>query len=408
MKRKAVSCYTGPVNSDLPLDIIRIVVEYAIQGVSLKEIFYLLFQLSCLNRTWHYSIEKELLPDLAVSLKLLQPSLWFTNWLIRKIPDKFITLKLTRATAKSINIEDIHRLTRLKSLILYGNYTKPSFKEIVQLTQLDNLTLFFNNDAIHVDKEFTSLNNLRTLELNSTDLSISYDEFHAMSNLRNLVIDRNDYIRGQDIIGAQLSLETLCIAGNNRSLNICDIGKLTNLTSLKLSRFEQPFSNNILDLTRLKELEIDYHMYYKVLSSFTSIEKLVIGNYTKARNFKHYSLPLNLTELVIMDRCGIAPEHIIPLKKLRRLDIRGDSHITDKTLKELPSLTELNIGTDLPLIDGRVFNDLTQLESLSITGNISMNLSSVVNIRNLRALCLEKNHPMIPVLEEVYPFMQTV
>jgi len=284
------------------------------------------------------------------------------------------------------SISSISNLTKLRALWINDN----NISDISILNRFPSLEILYayNNDISNID----SLSNL----INLVELDLEGNQIKNISNLIRLTKLNTLYLYDNPI----MNIDVVSNFKNLRSFSaggyylITDISALKNLTNLEFLYISHNLIYSIADLinlTRLKELDVGSNLItdISVVGRMTSLEYLNIS-----RNFiKDISMLNMLYSLVELNIEENEIEDISSLKSLTNLEYfyayyNNISSIS--ALSGLSKLKELNLSTNA-ISNISSLTNKPNLIYLNLANNRISNISSLSGLTNLRALWIGGN-----------------
>lgn len=250
--------------------------------------------------------------------------------------------QLDLAGNEIVDLTPIKNCKKLEKLDLSSQYSTSQYKELSDISPLENLT------------------NLKVLRLKSNDIE-------DVSILKNLI-----------------NLEELDLFGNRKIKSIEGFEKLTKLKILLLNR-----TRSIKDITPLKEcknlqqLSIQGNKVDNIdaLKDHKNLEKLDISS-NNIKDITAISSSVNLTELLAN---GNKIENILAIKDLVNLKIL---HISENKISDISSLEKLTNLTDLDLSN----NPISSVDALkNLTKLTELKLVRANNVKDFSAISYLKN-----------------
>ena len=271
-------------------------------------------------------------------------------------------------------IADISSINNIKTLNLDGNaningnrsdYTEKELEKINKIGEildrdgsivlgLNQMKLFNNYTKIYL-----SYKRLTTLEM-----------FEGMTNLKELILTGN-YItledeKSQNILKSMTNLKSLSLFQNKKLTNIKPINELSNLTNLDISSTGTFNLADIEDIISNVSLRVDNSTFQTIVNC-------------------------NPNKITSLKMTPYAPIQDIPdmsnLNKLNYLQIANSGINSFDTISKLESLETLILNGDSLHNKMFDFSKLTNLKSLSLTGNTLWS----EDLENLKALKNNKN-----------------
>lgn len=306
--------------------------------------------------------------------------------------------------------KNLEKFRQLSTLIIDRNNMRIVTKSFLKrLSFLRNLS--FRQDhgfTINIDDE-EIFHRLTTLNV-SNMLAIPSNLMQHLTNLTKLNLGSCIGVTDESIINLAPTLIHLNIA-YNPFISDTGLSQLTNLEELNLNDNKMITNAGIATLTKLKKLDISETLTISSLPR--SLIDLSINEYSSIgndelrmlTNLKILSLynndmyadetfrQLTNIETLVIDGTEYGDQALMPLIKLRNLQLGSNTGITNACLSQMTQLTILSLDANEHIIDDALqqlkclttldlsYNDFITNESISkLTQLTSLNLSYVNNI----------------------------
>jgi internalin A len=172
----------------------------------------------------------------------------------------------------------------------------------------------------------------------------------SLDNLSSLLLSYNARSEGPCDIGRMTQLTSLSLMGNHEKCphlgQLRQLGQLTGLTRLCLYDNTAVTGEAFDRLTGLTELTLEGNHSESVETSLTRLANLDTLLLTENKRTSHETLSrlTALTSLSLEGNWMVTDAALVTLTNLRTLDLRSNTRITLEALRNLPRLTELRVS----------------------------------------------------------------
>lgn len=292
------------------------------------------------------------------------------------------SLTLTLVSENEINPSLLLSLTNLQTLDIKSWSGTFGLLQIPLLTNLTNLNLRFTRAR---NTDLQGLTNLTLLDFENAP-HIHNSLFTVLTKLTNLSVG-NDLDRLGPSPPLNTKLQQLAIFGDDRPIQKMDLWKFPELTKLDLVSVTE--SEGLEKLSSLKILYIQLNArsqkLYDTVPLLTNLTELRLSCSQKPLIDANHILPsLKLLEKLYLCGAGISNSTLKEVTSLTNLTIIHNDDISNEGIKQLTNLVKLTLR-DCPRISSRGISRLTNLQVLQIF-NIGFIDESILNLTKLRAI----------------------